>query len=69
MFRDVPVFRVPVFLEVLHASLQPAGPEIKITPAKGAYALSHKNWHKIYIKSKGSFSTISKNKKVNLILS
>ena len=32
-----------------------------------AYALSHKNWHKIYIKSKGWFLTISK--KVNLILS
>ena len=26
---------------------------IKVTPAKGAYALSHKKWHKIYIKSKG----------------
>ena len=25
----------------------------KITPAKSAYALSHKNWYKIYIKSKG----------------
>ena len=34
-------------------SLLPAGPEIEITPAKGAYALSHKNKHKIYIKSKG----------------
>ena len=48
-------------------SLLLAGPEIKITPAKGAYALSHKNWHKIYIKSKGWFLAISK--KVNLILS
>ena len=28
-------------------------PEIKITPAKGSYALSHINWHKIYIKTKG----------------
>ena len=25
-------------------SLLPAGSEIKITPAKGAYALSHKKW-------------------------
>ena len=35
---------------IFKISLLPAGPEIKITPAKGAYALSYKNWHKIYIK-------------------
>ena len=38
----------------------PAGPEIKLTPAKGAYALLHKNWHKIYIKSSLILNDIQK---------
>ena len=37
-------------------------------PAKGAYALSHKNSPKIYIKSKGWFLTINP-QEVNLNLS
>ena len=40
----------------------------KSRPRAGTYALSHKAWHEILIKSKGWFLTISKRSKFNFVM-